>query len=100
MPTRSRAAFPASTQSDFAFETTLSGLGTRRLIEKSISDGFDVHLVYLWLPSPELALERVRTRVATGGHDVPEVDVRRRHARGLAAFVGVYRSIVATWRAF
>jgi len=87
-------------RSDFAFETTLSGIGARRLIQRSLGDGYQVHLVYLWLRSPELALDRVRTRVAAGGHDVPAVDVRRRFARGLTAFATELRGSVTTWRAF
>jgi predicted ABC-type ATPase len=68
---------------DFAFETTLSGLAHRRTIRRLHESGYETHLVYLWLPSPDTAVERVRTRVRLGGHDVPERDVRRRYARSL-----------------
>jgi predicted ABC-type ATPase len=40
-------------------------------------------LFYLWIPSPELGLLRIRYRVANGGHNVPEADVRRRFGRTL-----------------
>jgi predicted ABC-type ATPase len=38
----------------------------------------------IWLPTPELAIQRVAKRVREGGHNIPETVVRRRYARGLA----------------
>ena len=81
---------------DFAFETTLSGLAHRRTIHRLHESGYETHLVYLWLPSPETAVERVRTRVRLGGHDVPERDVRRRYWRSLRNFER-YRMLVTSW---
>jgi predicted ABC-type ATPase len=34
--------------------------------------------------NPERAIQRVRERVAQGGHGVPDVDIRRRYARSLS----------------
>ena len=87
-------------RSDFAFETTLSGQRTRRFVEQLFESGYDVHLVFLWLWSPEQALQRVRMREAAGGHGVPEADVRRRFDRGLRAFAEMHRSVATTWRAY
>jgi predicted ABC-type ATPase len=42
-----------------------------------------VKLFYLWLPSAEVAVRRVRERVRKGGQDVPAADVRRRFERSL-----------------
>ena len=67
---------------DFAMETTLSGLSYQPLLRKLKEQaGYELHMFFLWLPSPELALDRIADRVRDGGHDVPELDVRRRFPR-------------------
>lgn len=65
-------------RSDFAFETTLSGLAHRRTVLDLNDAGYETHLVFLWVPVPDVSVDRVRLRVTMGGHDVPEEDVRRR----------------------
>ena len=65
---------------DFAFETTLSGRAYVPLLHRMKKSGFRLHMFYLWIPNSELALLRIRDRVESGGHDVPERDVRRRSA--------------------
>ncbi len=67
----------------FAFETTLSGRSYLRLIRKMVEDGWEVHLVYLWLPTADACVERVAERVAQGGHNIPEATIRRRYTRSL-----------------
>lgn len=81
----------------FAFETTLSGLGYARSIPLWRRAGYHVKMIFLTLPSVELALERIRIRVKQGGHDVPEGIVRRRFGRGLRNFEKVYRGLVNAW---
>src|SRR5215218_31071 len=54
----------------FAFETTLSGHGYARLIPQWRTAGYRVRLIFLSLPTPEIAIARVATRVAQGGHNV------------------------------
>src|SRR5688572_11740246 len=71
---------------DFAFESTLAGRSALPLLTVLLTLGYDVHIVYLWLPSPDLAVARVRRRVETGGHDVPEPVIRRRFRRSLVNF--------------
>ena len=68
---------------DFAFETTLAGQAYAGLLQRMRDSGYRVHLLFLWIPSPELALRRVADRVRKGGHNIPEQDVRRRFSRGL-----------------
>lgn len=93
-----RAAGRASPgRADFAFETTLSGLSLQRTLHALHASGYETHLVYLWLPDPETAIERVRLRVRLGGHDVPEEDVRRRFYRSIRNFDKVYRGLVSSW---
>ncbi|HEY5949985.1 MAG TPA: hypothetical protein VIV40_31035 [Kofleriaceae bacterium] len=64
---------------NFAFETTLGGTTITKLLGNAIDAGIDVHIWYVALASPELHLARIRARVARGGHDIPETDVRRRY---------------------
>lgn len=68
-------------QLDFAFETTLGGETITRLLERAVEAGSEVRVWYVGLASVELHLERVRKRVAKGGHDIPEADIRRRHVQ-------------------
>ena len=62
--------------------------------------GFELHLFYLWIPSPDLALLRIRDRVESGGHNVPEADVRRRFGRTLSNLFTLYRPLVDTLHFF
>ena len=79
---RRRAALAAG--KTHLVETTLSGNGVLRLMEDARTDGYWIELHYVSLESSAQALNRIRTRVAEGGHDVPALDVRRRFARSLA----------------
>lgn len=62
-------------------ETVLSTPKYRKLVEKACSLGFTVRLVYVVLRNAELQIERIRTRVAKGGHDVPDDKVIARRQR-------------------
>jgi predicted ABC-type ATPase len=55
----------------FAFETTCSGRGHVRLLERCRAAGYQVTLIFLWLNSPDVALARVAQRVGEGGHSIP-----------------------------
>jgi predicted ABC-type ATPase len=81
----------------FAFETTLSGHNYARLIPRWRAAGYHVKLIFLSLPSADLAVARVATRVAQGGHPVPEDVVRRRFESGLRNFHAIYRPLVNSW---
>jgi predicted ABC-type ATPase len=85
---------------DFAFETTLSGKSYVRLLEDLRRRGYNLHLFFLWVPSPELAIARIRDRVAEGGHNVPSQDVKRRFARGIPNFFKLYQPLLASWMLF
>ena len=82
----------------FAFETTLSGPGVVRRIERYAAAGFNVRLHYLWLPHVDIALQRVAERVRAGGHDVPADVVRRRFPRSLLNFDRLRRVPDVAWR--
>ena len=68
---------------DFAIETTLSGGWTTSAIQAAQARGFFVRLIFVCVDDPEINVHRVRERVARGGHDIPEPDIRRRYARSL-----------------
>jgi predicted ABC-type ATPase len=82
---------------NFAFETTLAGRNFARAIEQWRSAGYHVSLIFLSLPSPELAVQRIAQRVRQGGHDVPDDVVRRRFNRGRDHFETLYKPLVDTW---
>jgi predicted ABC-type ATPase len=75
---------------DFAFETTLASRTFAPWLRKLQSQGHRFHLVYLWLPTVELAVARVAERVRRGGHAVADDIVRRRYERSLGHGVKAY----------
>jgi predicted ABC-type ATPase len=81
----------------FAFETTLAGRNYARSIGRWRAAGYRVTLVFLSLPSPEMALSRVAERVLQGGHGVPEDVVRRRFIAGRENFETLYKPLVDEW---
>lgn len=74
----------------FAFESTLSGKTYALMLKQAKSAGFEVRICYLWLPSVNLSIKRVRERVKKGGHSVPETDLRRRYLPSLRNFFSLY----------
>lgn len=81
----------------FAFETTLSGRNYARLIPQWRAAGYHVKLIFLCLPTADLAVARVAARVTQGGHNVPGEVIRRRFDAGLRNFESLYRALVNTW---
>jgi predicted ABC-type ATPase len=82
---------------DFAFETTLSGRTYVKWLRNLRRDNYRVQLEYMWLASPELAVNRVRERVRRGGHSIPELTIRRRYSASLQNFFSLYRPIADSW---
>lgn len=85
---------------DFGFETTLSGRSYLNLIRRLKRQRYRVNFFFLWVPTVELALTRVRGRVFEGGHDVPEHLVRRRFDRSIRNFLQYYRELGDSWLLF
>lgn len=90
----------AEQRSNFAFETTLASRTFAPWLRELGTSGYEIHLVFLWLSSAELAIERVADRVRSGGHDIPEITVRRRYRKGLRNFFGLYQPLTSTWRLY
>jgi predicted ABC-type ATPase len=90
----------AADRTDFAFETTFSGLTYVRRMESWKRAGYRIEIVYLRLDSVQLALRRVAARVRQGGHHVLRRDVIRRFKRGWANFETVYRPMAESWAVY
>ena len=69
-------------RTDFSIETTLSGRCWNRFLDALDDADYVTTIYYLGVPNPELCVARVRTRVAIGGHGVPDADIRRRFVSG------------------
>lgn len=81
----------------FAFETTLTTRSYARWLSQLSGGGYRVSLMFIWLDSAELAIERVRARVVSGGHDIPEETVRQRYRKGICNFFALYRQLAESW---
>ena len=93
----------AGRRESFAFETTLASRSFAPMIKRwrqPEQGGYNFHLIFLWLRDSELPVKRVEGRVETGGHHVPEEDIRRRYQRGWANFFSLYQALAETWRVF
>ena len=83
--------------SDFAVETTLATRTLLKTVRMAQKAGYTVTLLYFWLNSPDLAVERVRARVEAGGHNIPEETIRRRYNTGIYYFFNLYAPICERW---
>lgn len=81
----------------FAMETTLATRSVANLIKEAQREGYYVTLLYFWLNTPELAIERVKMRVAAGGHNIPEMTIRRRYEAGIHNLFELYLPICDYW---
>jgi len=78
----------------FAFETTLATKSYKSKIALAQEKGYKVILLFFWLQDVELAIERVKTRVLEGGHNIEKDVIRRRYINGIANLFNIYLSIV------
>lgn len=82
---------------DFCIESTLATRSLLRMVREAKTNGYFVTLIYFWLSSPELAIARVKDRVAAGGHNTPEPIIRRRYLMGLSYFFDEYLPECDRW---
>lgn len=82
---------------DFALETTLATRTHTNVIKYAQENGYRVTLIFFWLDVPSLAVERVKMRVAAGGHNIEEKTIRRRYRLGLIHLSALYIPIVEFW---
>jgi predicted ABC-type ATPase len=90
----------AKARESFAFESTLSGRTYLRLLKGWKAAGYRIEIVFLSLPSVQLALQRIATRVRQGGHDVPRSDAIRRFHRSWDNFEKLYRPLAEKWSVY
>ena len=82
---------------DFAIETTLATRTLLKTAKMAQQAGYSVTLLYFWLNSPELAIERVKARVESGGHNIPVETIIRRYHVGIDYFFHYYAPISERW---
>jgi predicted ABC-type ATPase len=81
----------------FAIESTLSGRYLVRFIEKLKKSNYTVNIKYVYIASPEEAISRIRCRVLSGGHHIPDEDVVRRFGRSVRNFWYLYKDMADFW---
>jgi len=81
----------------FAFETTLSTKSYKNIVKDCKAKGYKVVLLFFWLNSPNLAIERIKIRVSQGGHNIPNDIVKRRYKRGLENFFKIFMRLCDSW---
>ena len=84
----------------FAFESTLAGKLYVNLFRELKAKGYELHLFFLWIPDSQLAITRIKDRVAEGGHYVPTEDVQRRFDRSINNFFKLYSPLLNKWMFF
>ena len=90
----------ANEKVNFAFETTLASRTFTTWIPKLQKQGYQFHLIFLWLQNADLAVFRVKERIKAGGHSVPEETIRRRYAAGLKNFFNLYSPLADSWHLY
>ncbi len=86
-----------SNGTDFAIETTLATRTHANVIKDARENGYKVTLVFFWLNMPSLAVERVKMRVASGGHNIEEKTIRRRYDIGIKNLFSLYIPLCEYW---
>lgn len=81
----------------FSIETTLATRSYVNLVRNAHGLGYIVHLIYFWLNSPQLAVDRVAERVSKGGHNIPYDVILRRYAKGIDNLFKLFMNEVDVW---
>jgi len=68
----------------FAVETTLAGSTYIKMMQQAKQQGYELNFIFVGINHVDTAIRRVAERVRSGGHNVPEEDIRRRYKRSLA----------------
>lgn len=90
----------AANGDDFSFETTLAARTYAPWLREIQKTGYFVRLVYVWLKSADLAVDRVKWRVRQGGHSIPEPTIRQRYVRSWDNFLRLYQPFADEWLVF
>jgi predicted ABC-type ATPase len=92
-----RIKYLLSRGESFSIETTLATRSYVKLVRDASKLGYMVHLVYFWLNSPQLAVERVAERVSEGGHNIPYDVILRRYSKGVDNLFKLFMDEVDIW---
>lgn len=84
-------------RADFGIETTLAVRSVLKMIRKAQDEGYEVTLLYFWLQSPQMAIDRVKARVESGGHSIPEETIIRRYYTGIKYLFNDYIPLCDRW---
>lgn len=79
---------------NFAFETTLATKSYKSKITEAKAKNYNVTLLFFWLQNVDLAIERVKTRVQEGGHNIELEVIKRRYLNGIKNLFNIYLPIV------
>lgn len=92
-----RIDFLLKSNENFAFETTLSTKTYKHKLLQAKANGFKVKLLFFWLPTIEMAINRVAIRVSEGGHNIPSDVIARRYKRGIENLFKIYLPLCDSW---
>ncbi len=92
-----RIDFLLKSNENFAFETTLSTKTYKHKLLQAKANGFKVKLLFFWLPTIEMAINRVAIRVSEGGHNIPSDVIARRYKRGIENLFKIYLPFCDSW---
>lgn len=92
-----RIDYLLSKKETFAIETTLATKSYKNLVDRAKKIGYTTILLFFWLPSPEMAEQRVAARVISGGHNIPLETIHRRYWLGLKNLFSIFVPIVDFW---
>lgn len=81
----------------FSIETTLATKSYINLVRRAQTKGYRVHLIFFWLETSELAVQRVAERVSKGGHNIPTEVIHRRYVAGIRNLFKTFMSEVDLW---
>lgn len=84
-------------QKDFAFESTMASVSFAPILQRYKKQGYQVHLLFILVRSVELAIQRIKQRVANGGHNIPDEVIRRRYNRCITNLFNIYIPIADAW---
>ena len=81
----------------FSIETTLATKSYINLVRRAQERGYSVKVLFFWLNSPRLAVQRVAERVSKGGHDIPTPTIKRRYIAGITNLFTLFMKEVDYW---
>lgn len=82
----SRLQVSIRSRKNIVVETTLSGSYINKVAKRALEQGYQLKVIYIFVDDDNICVDRVRSRVLKGGHDVPEEDIRRRFHRSIQNF--------------